>query len=95
MDAVRVRRVYLEFSKHHGLKPVVLKEIVFLRAKGYSNVGIASELGVSRNTVAAYLGRMRAMQDADVAEMMSLVGLMLNRRRALEREIFGNRPNGV
>lgn len=85
MDEVRVRRVYITISKSHGLKPVVLKEIVFLRAKGFSNVEIADELGVSRNTVSSYLEKLRTMQDAEMAEIMSIIGLMRQTRSELER----------
>ncbi len=91
---MRVRRVYITISKQYGMKPVVLKEIVFLRVKGYSNVEIASELGVSRNTVSNYLERLRAMQDADMAEMMSLIGLMRQNQDAINR-MLNERNNKI
>jgi len=86
MDEVRVRRVYISFAKRHGLKPIVLEEIVFFRTRGYSNLEISDELGVSRNTVASYLEKLRKMQEDELAEMMSLIGA-LKRRNAylLER----------
>ena len=83
MQEVRITRTYVRLSKEHGMKPIVLKEIVFLRTKGHSNVEIADELGVSRNTVSSYLEKMRQMQDEEVAEMMSLIGLLHQRHKQL------------
>lgn len=83
MQEVRISRTYVRLSKEHGMKPVVLKEIIFLRTKGHSNVEIADELGVSRNTVSSYLEKMREMQDEEIAEMMSLIGLMHQRHKQM------------
>lgn len=81
-------RIYVQWSKQHGFKPLVLKEIVFLRDKGYSNVEIAQDLGISRNTVSSYLEKMRQLQDEEIAQMLSLIGLMMSRRRDAFRSLF-------
>jgi DNA-binding NarL/FixJ family response regulator len=78
-----VQRVYIRISKSHGFKPPILKEIVFLRGRGFNNLEIAEETGISRNTVASYIEKMREMQETEVAELMSLVAMLEahNRRR--------------
>ena len=74
-----IERAFVRISKQHGFKPPILKEIVFLRSKGFNNVEIASSVGVSRNTVSNYLERLREMHDEEMAEMISLVGMMMER----------------
>lgn len=85
-----IERAYIRISKQYGFKPPILKEIVFLRSKGYNNVEIASSVGVSRNTVSNYLERLREMRDGDVADLISLVGMMMEKRmmRMFEEEFM-------
>ena len=80
---MNVQRIYIRISKSHGFKPPVLKEIVFLRGRGLNNLEIAEETGISRNTVATYIEKMRQMQGEEVAELMSLVAMLEahNRKR--------------
>ncbi|MBI3588610.1 winged helix-turn-helix transcriptional regulator [Candidatus Micrarchaeota archaeon] len=74
-------RVFVRISKRHGFKPPILKEIVFLRSKGHSNLEIADEVGISRNTVSHYMEKMRELEDDEAAELFSLVSLMMARHR--------------
>lgn len=74
-----VTRVYVKISKQHGFNPPILKEVVFLRSKGFSNLEIAEQAGISRNTVSHYLEKLRGMEDDQMAELMSLVGMMMER----------------
>ncbi|OIO26624.1 hypothetical protein AUJ14_01455 [Candidatus Micrarchaeota archaeon CG1_02_55_22] len=83
MGELQVRRVFVSFTKQHGMKPVVLKELVFLRTKGFSNVEISAQIGVSRNTVSSYLEKLRQMQDDDLAELMELIALMQRRQKEM------------
>lgn len=83
MGGLQVRRVFVSFTKQHGMKPVVLKELVFLRTKGFSNVEISAQMGVSRNTVSSYLEKLRQMQDDDLAELMELIALMQRRQKEM------------
>ena len=80
--------MYVRISKQHGFKPPILKEIVFLRSKGHSNVEIADEIGVSRNTVSHYLEKMREMDDDEAAQLLSLVSFMMARHRRVMREML-------
>lgn len=83
-----VERVYVRISKQYGFKPPILKEIVFLRGKGFSNLEIAEQVGVSRNTVSNYLEKLREMEDGRVAEIMSLVGLVMERHSRIMDDLF-------
>jgi len=80
--------VYVRFSKHYGFKPPILKEIVFLRSKGFSNLEISEEIGVSRNTVSNYLEKLRGIEDNQMAELMSLVGMMMERHNRIADLMF-------
>ncbi len=81
-------RVYVRIAKRGGFKPPILKEIIFLRGRGLNDTEIAEEAGISRNTVHNYMEKMREMQDAQVAELMSLVGLMMARQDRTMREML-------
>lgn len=87
----RIIRIYVDWSKQHGFKPVVLREIVFLRDKGYSNVEIERETGFSRNTVSNYLDKMRRMHEEEISEMLSLIGLMRLKQKKLLNELLEGR----
>lgn len=75
-------RVYVRIAKREGFKPPLLKEIIFFRGKGLNNLEIAEETGISRNTVHNYMEKMRRLQDEEVAELMSLVGMLMAKRDA-------------
>lgn len=85
-----VARVYVRISKQYGFKPPILKEIVFLRSKGFSNLEIAEEVGVSRNTVSNYLEKLRGIEDEQMAELMSLIGLMMERHNRMLNLMLGD-----
>ena len=80
--------VYVRMAKAGGFKPPILKEIIFFRNKGLNNIEIAEEIGVSRNTVHNYIEKMKEMHDSQVAEMMSLVGMMMARHDRRMREML-------
>ena len=67
----------MELAKRYGLNPVILKEVVFLRNKGYNNVRIESTLGISRNTVSNYLEKLNEMEREDLLELLALIGFLL------------------
>lgn len=64
---------YIELAKQNGFNPVLLKEIVQLRNKGYTNVEIAENLGVSRNTVTKYLKKLRNTDNQEFLELLMLI----------------------
>jgi len=68
---------YIELAKQHGFNPVLLKEIVRLRNKGYNNVEIAKNLGISRNTVTKYLEKLRNTDDKEFLELLVLIAALL------------------
>lgn len=81
MEERKVLRIYVRIAKQAGFKPLILKEVVFLKSKGLSNVEIANSLGVSRNTVSNYLDKLKEMHEEQFAELVSLIGIMHARRK--------------
>lgn len=68
---------YIEIAKEHGFNPVLLKEIIRLRNKGYNNIEIAENLGISRNTVTKYVEKLRGTKDNDILELLALIAILL------------------
>ncbi len=64
---------YVELAKQNGFNPVLLKEIVQLRNRGYTNIEISENLGVSRNTVTKYLKKLRNTDDHEFLELLMLI----------------------
>ena len=89
-----VTRVYVKISKQYGFNPPILKEVVFLRSKGFSNLEIAEQAGISRNTVSHYLEKLRGMEDEQMAELMSLVGMMMERHNRIFDLMMGGESRG-
>lgn len=89
LELPEITKIYVRVSKQYGFKPPILKEIVFLRSKGFSNLEIAEETGVSRNTVSSYLEKLRGIEDEQMAELMSLIGLMMERHNKLFTSMLG------
>lgn len=72
-----INKRYVEIAKKHGFNPVLLKEIVGLRNRGYNNTKIAENLGISRNTVTKYLGKLGGIRDKDRLELIALIVALL------------------
>jgi DNA-binding NarL/FixJ family response regulator len=72
-----INKRYVETAKKHGFNPVLLKEIVGLRNRGYNNTEIAENLGISRNTVTKYLEKLRKTDNKDVFELLILIAALL------------------
>jgi DNA-binding NarL/FixJ family response regulator len=72
-----INKRYIEIAKKHGFNPVLLKEIVGLRNRGYNNTEIAENLGISRNTVTKYLEKLRKTDNKDVFELLILIAALL------------------
>lgn len=65
-----LNQLFNALAKRHGLNPLILKEIIILNNRGYSNKEIAEMAGVSRNTVASYLGKLNEMEEPDFMKLV-------------------------
>jgi len=54
----------------YGFKPLMLKEIIILNARGYNNIEIAKMLGISRNTVSKYLSKLKYIDSPDFIRLV-------------------------
>ncbi len=60
-----LNQLFNTLAKRYGFKPIMLKEIIILNARGYNNLEIAEMLGISRNTVSTYLKKIKKMESPD------------------------------
>ena len=74
-DEVNLR--YVELARRHGLNPVWLREIIDLRNRGFNYSQIAERTGISRETVANYLQRLRSMDRRDCWLLVIGAGLII------------------
>jgi len=48
-------KIVIDISKEYRLRPVLFREILILRSRGFSNKEIAKKTGLNRNTVNKYV----------------------------------------
>jgi len=72
-----INRRYVELARRHGLNPVWLREIIDLRNRGFNYSQIAERTGISRETVANYLQRLRSMNRQDYWLLVIGAGLII------------------
>jgi len=72
-----INRRYVELARRHGLNPVWLREIIDLRNRGFNYSQIAERTGISRETVANYLQRLRSMDRQDYWLLVIGAGLII------------------
>lgn len=72
-----INRRYVEMAKKYGFNPVLLREIIRLRNRGYNNSEIALQLGISRNTVTNYLEKLKKTDDEEFLELLILIAAIL------------------
>lgn len=65
-----LRQLFNALARRYGFNPLVLKEVIILNARGYTNLEIANMLGISRNTVAKYLKKLKAMESPDFIRLV-------------------------
>lgn len=68
---------YVYTAKKNGFNPVLLKEIIILRNKGYNNIEIANTLGISRNTVSKYNEKLRKTDDKEIVKIIALTAALV------------------
>ena len=72
-----INRRYVELARRHGLNPLWLREIIDLRNRGFNYSQIAERTGISRETVANYLQRLRSMDRQDYWLLVIGPGLII------------------
>jgi len=73
----QVNEEYLKLAKKYKLNPTWLREIVELRNRGFNHIQIAHQLGISRETVASYLKKLRNMDREDLWKIIIAIGIIL------------------
>ena len=88
----QINMTYIEVAKKNGLNPVWLREIVDLRNRGFNYSQIAQRIGVSRETVSAYLQRLRSANRDDYWLLIVGAVLIAGGIYALYKYFEGNVP---
>lgn len=57
---------FIAIAKKYRLNPVLLREIILFRAKGYDNLSISAVTGINKNTVNKYVHVLRSFSEADL-----------------------------
>jgi len=57
---------FVTMCKKHRLNPVLLKNIIHLRIRGYDNLEIAERTGINKNTVNKYVQALKRFSDEDI-----------------------------
>lgn len=65
-----LNQLFNALAKRYGFIPIILKEIIILRLRGYNNSKIAEMLGISRNTVASYLSKLQKIESPDFLRLI-------------------------
>lgn len=73
----QVNEEYLKLAKKYKLNPIWLREIIELRNRGFNHIEIAHQLGISRETVASYLKKLRDMNREDFWKIILAIGIIL------------------
>jgi len=76
-DIFWVNKQYAALAQKHGLNPALLKDIIILNNRGFSQTRIASMLNISRQTVSSYLKTMGEMPQTDLTKLLINIGLIV------------------
>lgn len=93
-DLGNANRKFIQISKKYGLNPVLLRQIITLRNKGYNNAEISRETGISRNTVNRYVSAFEKMPEEDLTLIIVLVSLIAAGAIIAAKIIQGFQDNG-
>ena len=69
-NANTLNEKYLILCRQNALNPSVLRDIVYLRSKGFNNTTIANRIGVHRLTVQNYVEKLRNMEAEDFGKIL-------------------------
>ncbi|MDE4908196.1 helix-turn-helix domain-containing protein [Methanogenium marinum] len=92
-DETQANEQFIRLSKKYGLNPVMLKEILMLRNKGFNNAQIAQHTGINRNTVNKYVSALNEMQTEDLLALIALFAIIGIGIAAIAA-LFGNSNGG-
>jgi len=72
----RVNEEYLKLAKKYEINATWLKGILELRNRGFNHTQIAHQLGISRETVARYLRRLRNVNKEDFWKIIIAIAII-------------------
>ncbi len=73
----RINEKYAVLARKHGLNPVWLRAILDLRNRGFNHSEINKQTGISRETIANYLKKLRSMETKDCWLLVVGAGLII------------------
>jgi hypothetical protein len=75
-DEDRVNEKIVDIACRYDLNPGMLRDILILRNRSMNNAQIASQMGISRNTVNKYVNALNEMDQKDLVELIALVAII-------------------
>ena len=84
---------FVRLAKKHGLNPVWLREIIKLRNRGLNHTQIGARLGISRDTVSAYLSKLGQLDEPDFLGLLLRIGLLIGGIYLLAEILGGDHSN--
>lgn len=86
---VQGNAAFIALAKKHGFNPVFLRDILWHRSQGLNNSEIAVATGISRNTVNAYVDKVRKLENQEVVAKLVLFAIAAVAGGAILGAIFG------
>ncbi|WP_214020924.1 hypothetical protein [Methanoculleus sp.] len=76
IDEHRANERFEEIARKHRLDPVILRNIMIERNKGYNNAEIAEHLDLNKNTVGKYVSALNAMSEEDLRTLLLIIAII-------------------
>ena len=86
---------FVRLAKKHGLNPIWLREIFRLRNRGLNHSQIAAHLGIARETVSTYFGKLRQLDEPDFLGLLLRAGLLIGGIYLLNEILGGDKSQGI